>query len=356
MHVMDLTRTAPRLRVDVRCSTANEFLLTLSKYTWTEDRGTFEEGESWFEEIRTQISPELKAALDRLAGERDPWTSLTGYVWEPTPLADAAALIARLDGIEPVALWLTVNGYRVLPIREEIGPSLFLSAARDEPGAREEFARRAAHVKGEEKWKPLMVEPDELKADIIDVLRLWQAEVFAAREAGAAAVLERDTAAKNDLLTKLSPEEVIETATSGLEYTPEPWVRRFLLTPHITFRPWNIMNSHDDLFMVCYSVADETLGIDVTAPPARLVRLHKALGDEKRLRMLKVLAKRSATLQELADAVGLAKSSAHHHTVILRSAGLVRVTLEESSRYSLRREFIPEASGMLGDFLEGRSS
>jgi DNA-binding transcriptional ArsR family regulator len=87
-----------------------------------------------------------------------------------------------------------------------------------------------------------------------------------------------------------------------------------------------------------------------------LVRLHKALGDEKRLRMLKVLAQGPATLQELADAVGLAKSSAHHHTVILRSAGLVRVTLEENSRYSLRREFIPEASAMLGTFLEGRSS
>ena len=53
---------------------------------------------------------------------------------------------------------------------------------------------------------------------------------------------------------------------------------------------------------------------------------------------------------------GLAKSSAHHHLVILRSAGLVKVTTGEESIYTLRRDVIPEASAMLGSFLEGRPS
>jgi DNA-binding IclR family transcriptional regulator len=51
--------------------------------------------------------------------------------------------------------------------------------------------------------------------------------------------------------------------------------------------------------------------------------------------------------------VGLAKSTTHHHMVILRSAGLVRTTTEVDSRYSLRREAIPQLSSMLGRFLEG---
>ena len=117
-------------------------------------------------------------------------------------------------------------------------------------------------------------------------------------------------------------------------------------------RPWNLMNAYDDVSVVCYPVADESLGVDHTAPPARLVRLHKALGDEKRLRILKRLAGGGATLQELADQVGLAKSSTHHHLVILRSAGLIRVTLEDDSRYTLRPEFIPEATRWLEAFLE----
>jgi len=136
-----------------------------------------------------------------------------------------------------------------------------------------------------------------------------------------------------------------------LEYTPQPWVRSVLLVPHVAMRPWNVLCSHDDVFIVGYPVADESLGIDATAPPPALLRLYKALGDEKRLRMLKILARSSATLQELADGVGLAKSSAHHHLVILRSAGLVRVTAEEFSRYTLRRDVIPEASALLEAFI-----
>jgi DNA-binding transcriptional ArsR family regulator len=87
-----------------------------------------------------------------------------------------------------------------------------------------------------------------------------------------------------------------------------------------------------------------------------LLRLHKALSDEKRLRMLRLLADGPATLQQLADGVGLAKSSAHHHLVILRSAGLVKVTLERESLYTLRRDSIYDASRQLGAFLEGSRS
>ena len=152
----------------------------------------------------------------------------------------------------------------------------------------------------------------------------------------------------------LSDEALIESATNGLVYVPEGWVRRVILTPHVAMRPWNVTCANGDAYVLAYPVADESLGIDRGAPSAHLVRLHKALGDEKRLRMLRMLARSSATLQELADGAGIAKSTAHHHLVILRSAGLIRVTLEEQSRYTLRREFIPEAAGWLPAFLEGR--
>ena len=86
-----------------------------------------------------------------------------------------------------------------------------------------------------------------------------------------------------------------------------------------------------------------------------MLRLYKALSDEKRLRILKRLVTGSATLQELADAVGLAKSSTHHHMVILRSAGLVTVTEDLQRLYTLRTDTIPEASDLLNAFLQERS-
>ncbi|HJP64879.1 MAG TPA: helix-turn-helix domain-containing protein, partial [Actinomycetota bacterium] len=180
----------------------------------------------------------------------------------------------------------------------------------------------------------------------------WRREVFGPDEASIARVLERDAAAKRAMAGAMSDVALFEAATNGLELRREPWMRRIVLLPQIAMRPWNILAAWDEIGIFCYSVADDSLGVDNAAPPAQMVRLYKALGDEKRLRMLKRLAAGPATLQELAEVAALAKSSAHHHTVILRSAGLIRVSAEQDSRYTLRREALPEASALLAAYLE----
>jgi len=62
-------------------------------------------------------------------------------------------------------------------------------------------------------------------------------------------------------------------------------------------------------------------------------------------------------LKELAKRVDLAKSTAHHHLRMLRSAGLVRVIVgQDDRRYSLRRDSVPETGRLLEAFLEGRAA
>jgi DNA-binding IclR family transcriptional regulator len=59
-----------------------------------------------------------------------------------------------------------------------------------------------------------------------------------------------------------------------------------------------------------------------------------------------------ASLGELAEAAGLAKSTAHHHLAHLRAAGLV--TLRGNAReywYGLRAEGLREARSLLGELL-----
>jgi DNA-binding transcriptional ArsR family regulator len=190
---------------------------------------------------------------------------------------------------------------------------------------------------------------------VLEGLRGWYREVFRRREAATTEILERDAEIGRELARTMPAEQLVERMTTGLELRREPWMRRVVLVPHIALRPWNILAADGPNSIVCYPVADESLGVDVTAPPAQLFRLHRALGDEKRLRMLKVLASRAgATLQELADAAGLAKSSAHHHLVILRSAGLVKVSTEGHGRYRLDRGVVPDAGRALGAFLGER--
>jgi DNA-binding transcriptional ArsR family regulator len=86
-------------------------------------------------------------------------------------------------------------------------------------------------------------------------------------------------------------------------------------------------------------------------PPVRLVRLYKALADERRLRILKMLMTKSYSLQELADEFGVAKTTLHHHLAILRTAGLVRIQSNEHF-YSLRPNTLSEVSELLNTYLK----
>ena len=58
-------------------------------------------------------------------------------------------------------------------------------------------------------------------------------------------------------------------------------------------------------------------------PPQAVVRLHRALGDETRLRILKLLAGRDLYLTEIAQQLDLSKPTIKHHLALLRAAGLV---------------------------------
>jgi DNA-binding transcriptional ArsR family regulator len=145
--------------------------------------------------------------------------------------------------------------------------------------------------------------------------------------------------------------KLVETATNGVTFKVQPQITGVVLIPSKIIRPWTVIIEHEGLRIFAYSVGDEHLLADPDAPPSYLVDLYKALGDERRLRMLSILSEGDAGLMEIAERVELAKSTAHHHLRILRSAGLVRVTVGETKSYSLRREGLPEAARLLDAYL-----
>jgi DNA-binding transcriptional ArsR family regulator len=80
-------------------------------------------------------------------------------------------------------------------------------------------------------------------------------------------------------------------------------------------------------------------------PPPELVRFYKALGDETRLRLLRLLAGREMYLQELARALGVSHVTVIHHITLLRAAQLVRVVERENFKYyGLRPERMRDAA------------
>jgi DNA-binding transcriptional ArsR family regulator len=85
-----------------------------------------------------------------------------------------------------------------------------------------------------------------------------------------------------------------------------------------------------------------------------MLSIVKALCEEQRLRILRRLAVGGpASLQQLADHIGVAKSTAHHHLVQLRAAGLAIVDLGDEREYRIRDGLAGEVAHLLDTYLRG---
>jgi DNA-binding transcriptional ArsR family regulator len=172
-------------------------------------------------------------------------------------------------------------------------------------------------------------------------------------ESRVARMLERDVAGRRGDDIAGDPIGFVERATNGIRLVPEQRVRRVVLAPSYFGRPYNSLTKVGDVQLVCYPIADSSLGSgDRLDPPNSTVRLYRALGDESRLRILKLLAERDRYLTEIANELDLSKPTIKHHLAALRSAGLVTVTDQGNmTYYSLRHDRAEEAGVELRGYL-----
>ena len=145
----------------------------------------------------------------------------------------------------------------------------------------------------------------------------------------------------------------MEAATNGVTFKLQPEVSGVVLVPSAVVRPWVAITELGSLRIFVYPVSAESLSADPDAPSPWMVSFYKALADEKRLRILNLLASGPATLSEVAERVGLAKSTVIHHIRALRTAGLVLITVGDEHEYSLRPQAVPEAGRLLQAYLSG---
>src|SRR5262245_1721741 len=103
-RVLDLAGRARTSTVEVIASPVTEFLVGLQTFQFDEAAHTFDVGAAWFDHVRTTISPELTAALDRLGPAA--WGSMLGRAIVERWPADVRAFIARIEAEDPADLWM----------------------------------------------------------------------------------------------------------------------------------------------------------------------------------------------------------------------------------------------------------
>jgi hypothetical protein len=151
----------------------------------------------------------------------------------------------------------------------------------------------------------------------------------------------------NSSLDENKPVEEIERVTDGVQYLPEPTVWNVKLIPHVAYRPWILEKRTPDTKLFFYPLGDEYL-VTPGSPSTELIRGHKALGDEIRLKLLYHLMKGPLSLQELSVQFNTSKTSLHHQLSLLKAAKFVVV---EKGIYSVNQHQISSFSEKLNQFL-----
>jgi DNA-binding transcriptional ArsR family regulator len=309
----------------------------------------------------SSASPGLRRALRRIGPDSaEVWLHLLGVALEAAPPRDGRALVAAVRDTDPVELLRHVLGYHVPAWRAYVDGEVIAAAADGDPAAARTLLARPRYYAGEARSSLrglLRLGAEASHAVIADAVSGWYEEVFGPGEAETAAVLQRSAARAQAILAASAPLAAVEEVTGGYRHTPEPGIEAVLLLPHAALRPYLLLCQHRQDRICGYPVSDADLAGDErpTDQATTLLRLLRALDDEQRLRIVAALAAGPATLQSLADGLGLAKSTVHHHVARLRDAGMIALTRNPDRTYSftLRRTAFDTLTDLLAAIASG---
>jgi biotin operon repressor len=330
---------APRQpAVAVDWGLAYESLIGLALFIGGEPENTYEVGPAWFKAVRRKASPELREAARTFAGKE-------GYI-----MVGLTGLARETGGRRVAELVARMRADRTSLVKGALlhgEPSVRDAVLRGDVAATKEFLKRQpAHMREFVK-RGLEADPRELASKAADLLERWDREVFSEIGPPLEGELKASAQSVSRLSHQLPADRLIVKVTRGVEYRTEPWIDSVVLVPSVLNRPWVDITEHGATKYLYYPASR-----DAASPDVELVEVYKALGDETRLRILRLMSTGVTSLSELAEKLGLAKSTVHGHLVILRTAGLTRsIVGGEGKGYVLNDR--PDLNSLLDNFLKG---
>lgn len=354
--VRDLTSAPRRLPIQIEGNVTHEIALAVwSSFSPKETNTAQDLGPDWHSRVKELTSDDLAAEIETLGGPwNSAWLAISSLMLSAPHPHDPDRVLAWLSTVDDSRLRRWLIGYHA----HVDDQGLVEQAAEGDGGAIRALLGQHADEKPElvdyMKW---LVETDGLTVRYAGTLNRFRAEVFAEFEDEFAGAISRAAAARRAAPARGTATEVVEEVTSGIDFEIPLGITRVVLIPSVITRPLSLIDGHRGNLMVYYGISDEYVNSDPEAPPSWLVRLYKALSDDKRLRILRRLSEGPTSLDELTEMLGLTKSTVHHHIGLLRAAGLVRVRVpsEETKgrhrEYTLREQVLGDASLFLDSYL-----
>ncbi len=325
---------------DVR--TAFDFAVSLATEVGEHDELPAED-RRWLERARAALPESVRPAIDD-----EMCIFGAGLIVDRPDVTDAASVVALVHGTDGRAFATAVlaDSLRDPARQAEVAAAL----DGDRTSIDSLLTAWPDHKHG---WlSRLLVDADAIVGEVGALMDAWL-PLYQEVEPRIRTIIERDADLRAGDIASLRSGELIERTTNGIRWLSEPGVRRVVLAPSYLVRPYNFTFTGEDWRLFIYPVSDSALEPhDPLAPPQSVLRLHRALGDDTRLRILRLLKDRDWYLTEIAERLELSKPTIKHHLAQLRAAGLVTLTEEGGlSYYSLRRDRLDDATSELVRFL-----
>lgn len=327
---------APRLEVD--WGLAYEALVGLAMYISGEPEQTYEVGPGYWKNVRQKASPELRESLKAFKGCAHVLTGLAGMVRD-TDGRSVAKFVARVraDRVAEVQ--------RALLSHDRSKLDLLDAALRGDQGAKRQFLQHSHSPSVERRL--IESDPREVSKQVADMVELWNRDVFAEMAPSLEPALKDSWRTVTRLKDQLPIERLIIRATRGVEYRIESWIHTVVLVPSQLNRPWVDLVEYRGSKFIIYPAAPAGEGSDT-----QLADVYKALGDETRLRILRLMASGTTSLTDMAERLGLAKSTVHGHLVVLRGAGITRSVVGAGGKTYVLNDR-PDLNALFDTFLKG---
>jgi DNA-binding transcriptional ArsR family regulator len=346
-------RTFPPVRIVH--GDAFERVAELAAFTSGPARASLDAGKPWVRDVRAAAGPELLGRVERFA--LNVFAELASVALETPPPRDARALVAAIEAFEPESFQRRILGADSAMSRSMLSDGAIERAIGGDRAAAAELraltgADRTARRSLD---RALSLAAAELRSELAGIVRDWDERVaprFADASRGA---VERDLATREPGLGagEEADRALVTAVTRGVTYEPPAWIRQVVLIPVVATRPFVIPLELRETAVFLVPVSDEAFETDPAAPPHQLVKLAAAMGDELRLRALRLLRDDALTASEIAERLGVDRTSMHHHLGILRSAGLLAIHDEgvKGWRYSVRDDSIRGVGAALDAYL-----
>jgi DNA-binding transcriptional ArsR family regulator len=359
--------------VEIMAAMAYDFLMSLHVAVASPefDYADYDVGRAWVESARARCAARdanALALLDRYFGSSAPGAlhaTLISLVVDAPPPRDVEDFLGSLAHM-PIGRFV-----EALLDQDGLGDDwqklLAAVLAAHEAGPHADDAQSPASrlldrfaAEAQPTVMAILRDPEGARDELVAALRVWNEAVISGERERVLPLIQREAAVLERQRAEMPPDRFIKVAMRGVEWQRPAGLRQIVFAPSYYCRPAVYYHFWRGALTFCLPVEADVLegaqpAADPRAPGEEILRFYEALGDDTRLRILRLLAEREMYLTELAEHLGLTKATTKHHMVRLRAAGCV--TLYDRDRmtyYALRNDIPRRAAQLMQDYL-GRS-